>query len=78
MWKGLSTAALCAATGLAVHLGSDGSAQCDAAPPAAAAAARSEAQLAELKAWLRQQGADVDAIEFRESATVRVGSSQEG
>lgn len=68
-------AGACAASlGLELYVtrGDDGGAHCLAGEQTGgAAAAKREAELAALAEWLRQQGADVDAISIKESGTVR-------
>ena len=75
-WR-LGAGALCAASGVTIYLAvPDGgaSAFCDASqqrPQSAVAAAASRVtELAALADWLRQQGADIDAIQFKQSDKV--------
>lgn len=74
---------LCAASGLALPsllAAQDTSAQCHAVEQQGGsggattpAATATERELSALADWLRQQGADVDAIQFKQSDKVRRG-----
>lgn len=72
-WK-VAAGAVCAASGLTLQSWSglrDDRAHCYVAEQSAAfAAAKSTAELAALADWLRQRGADVDAVDFKLCDTV--------